>query len=266
MHSLHKVGAKFAILFLAASLAQAAEPERMTWDVAGTKREALVYPPTSSPTSPKAPLVFIFHGHGGTPRNIARSMHVQEIWPEAIVVYPAGIPTITKIDPKGEKPGWQRAPGDNDNRDLKFFDAMLASLQKKFSVDDQRIYAAGFSNGSLFTFLLMSQRPKEIAAFAACAGPPSGGATLSTPKPIFIIAGEKDPIVPIAAQHASIDLVRRLNGAGEAAKGGVDGLTVYKTSDHGAPVQTLIHPGGHQIPAEAPKLIVKFFRENALSK
>jgi polyhydroxybutyrate depolymerase len=253
----------FALLFIIKTATPAAEPERMTWDVAGTKREALVYPPTPSPTSNSAPLVFVFHGHGGAPKNIARSMHLQDIWPEAIVVYPAGLPTVTKIDPKGEKAGWQRAPGDYGDRDLKFFDAALASLRKKFTVDDHRIYAAGFSNGSLFTFLLMSQRPKEISAFAACAGPPSSGVTLRTPKPVFIIAGEKDPIVPISLQHLSITQARQLNGTGKASEGKVDGLTLYE-SDKGTPVQTLIHPGGHQIPPEAPKLIVEFFRASQL--
>jgi polyhydroxybutyrate depolymerase len=190
-------------------------------------------------------------------------MHVQNLWPEAIVAYPAGLPTVTKIDPKGEKPGWQRSPGDNGDRDLKLFDAMLASLRKKFTVDDREIYATGFSNGSLFTFLLMSQRPKEIAAFAACAGPPSFGTSLTTPKPIFIIAGEQDPIVPINLQHASIELVRKLNGTGGPTKKRTEGLTLYE-SDKGTPVQTLIHPGGHQIPAEVPNLIVEFFRQHQL--
>ena len=89
---------------------------------------------------------------------------------------------------------------------------------------------------------------------------------LSTrPKPVFIIAGEKDPIVPIGLQHASIERVRKLNGTGEPTNGKVEGLTVYKSSK-GTPVQTLIHPGGHLIPTEAPKLIVEFFRENELRK
>jgi pimeloyl-ACP methyl ester carboxylesterase len=80
---------------------------------------------------------------------------------------------------------------------------------------------------------------------------------------VFIIAGEKDPIVPISRQHASIDQVRKLNSTGEPSKGKVEGLILYK-SDKGTPVQTLIHPGGHQIPTEAPKLIVEFFRDHEL--
>jgi polyhydroxybutyrate depolymerase len=265
MQALLRLATAFAILAFSCPQTRAAQPERMTWDIAGTERKALVYPPMSSPTSSTAPLVFVFHGHGGAPQNIAKSMHLQDIWPEAVVVYPLGLPTVTKIDPKGEKAGWQRAQGEYGDRDLKFFDAMLASLTKEFPVDQRRVYAAGFSNGSLFTFLLMSQRPSEIAAFAACAGPPSNGVNLASPKPIFIIAGEKDPIVPIAAQRASIDQLRQLDGAGSPTSGSVEGLTIYKSSKE-APLQTLIHPGGHQIPSEAPKLIVEFFHENALGK
>ena len=50
-----------------------------------------------------------------------RGMGFQNFWPEAIVVYPQGLPTPGLImDEKGEKPGWQREPGKQQDRDLKF--------------------------------------------------------------------------------------------------------------------------------------------------
>ena len=73
-------------------LVAAHDPTPRTWDVDGVKREALVYAP-SKKTEGKAPLVFDFHGHGGTARHAAKTHHIHETWPEAVVVYMQGIPT-----------------------------------------------------------------------------------------------------------------------------------------------------------------------------
>src|SRR5579862_6984074 len=93
--------------------AQAPDPKLRTWDVDGVERTALVYKPTKWRTGGKVPLVFDFHGHGGTARNAARAHHIHENWPEAVVVYMQGLNTPGKLtDPEGKKSGWQSGPGD----------------------------------------------------------------------------------------------------------------------------------------------------------
>ncbi len=94
----------------------------------------------------------------------AKLMHLQTLWPEAIVVYAQGLPTTAAHDPQGQKPGWQTEAGQEGNRDLKLFDAMLSTLHQKYSVDDTRIYTTGFSNGGGFSYLLWAERGKIIAA------------------------------------------------------------------------------------------------------
>src|SRR5437762_2057203 len=74
-------------------------------------------------------LVFTFHGHGGNAQGTAQQMHLQTVWPQAIVVYPQGLPSPTPGDPSGTKPGWQFKTGDSGDRDLKLFDAMVATLK-----------------------------------------------------------------------------------------------------------------------------------------
>jgi polyhydroxybutyrate depolymerase len=148
------------------STVRAIEPAPTKWTVDGVEREALVVLPSTSSKS-KPPVIFVFHGHGGNMHFAARGMAFQNFWPEAIVVYPQGLPTPGIVmDQKGEKPGWQREVGQQNDRDLKFVDAMLATLRQKYSIDDTRVYATGFSNGGLFTYLLLSQRPNVFAAFA----------------------------------------------------------------------------------------------------
>ena len=72
-------------------------------------------------------------------------------------------------DTEGKKPGWQKTFGDQDDRDLKFFDAVLATLKKDYKVDEKRIYATGHSNGGGFTYLLWAARGEVFAAVAPCA-------------------------------------------------------------------------------------------------
>jgi polyhydroxybutyrate depolymerase len=81
------------------------------------------------------------------------------------------------------------------------------------------------------------------------------------PKPVLHVAGENDPLVKFAWQKATMEALRKLNECGEGQPG-EKGCTTYP-SKIGAPVVTCIHPGGHQFVAEAPALIVRFFKEHA---
>ncbi|MEI9893131.1 MAG: hypothetical protein WDN28_04275 [Chthoniobacter sp.] len=120
----------------------------------GVTREALVYVPPAATTT-AAPVIFAFHGHGGTMAYAERKFGYHTLWPEAVVVYPQGLPTAGKLtDPEGKKAGWQFAAGDYGDRDLKFFDSILTSLRQDYHVDDKRIFVTGHSNGGGFTYLL----------------------------------------------------------------------------------------------------------------
>src|SRR4029079_10010630 len=95
------------------------------WTIDGTTREALVHIPAASAPKPY-PLVFAFHGHGGSMQNAATMFDYHHVWPEALVVYMQGLNTPGRLtDPEGKKPGWQSAAGFQGDRDLKFFDADL---------------------------------------------------------------------------------------------------------------------------------------------
>jgi polyhydroxybutyrate depolymerase len=120
-----------ALLLLVGKSTSAADNlPRMEWKVDGVAREALVYAPATAKTAP-SPVVFAFHGHGGTMKFAATKFACHEHWPEAIVVYMQGLKTPgTLTDPQGKLPGWQKTFGDQGDRDLNFFDAVLATLKK----------------------------------------------------------------------------------------------------------------------------------------
>jgi polyhydroxybutyrate depolymerase len=240
-------------------------PTLREWTVEGVKREALVYVPTTATTEP-TPLIFAFHGHGGTMNHAARTFAYHKLWPEALVVTMQGLPTVGAItDPEGKRPGWQRYRGDQGDRDLKFFDAVLASMKADYKVDSRRIYATGHSNGGSFTYLLWAERDETIAAVAPSAAVPGRSMKNLKPKPALHVAGEADELVKFPWQQRTMQAVRKLNGCDsegrEWAKEGSLVATIYH-SKTGTPFVTAISPGGHVVPKEAPKLIVKFFQEN----
>ena len=237
------------------------DPQKTEWTVDGTIREGLVCAPSKEGDG-APPLVFGFHGHGGSMQNAARSYRLHELWPEAVIVYLQGLPTPGRLtDAEGKKAGWQAAPGDQGDRDLKLFDAVLASMKEKYKIDPKRVYSTGHSNGGSFTYLLWGSRPDVFAAIAPSAAAGTRNMKDTKPCPVFHAAGEKDPLVKFEWQQRAVASVRAFNGCEEQGKEWDKGCTIYSSSKD-APVVTFIHPGTHAYPAEAPALIVKFFKEN----
>jgi len=230
------------------------------WKIDGLTREALLAVPTTAKTKP-CPIVFGFHGHGGSMKNAARSFRMHKQWPDAIVVYMQGLPTPGQIsDPDGKKAGWQKEKGDQEDRDLKFFDDVLKSLKADYKVDEKQIYAMGHSNGGSFTYLLWAERPDILAAVA-----PSGAAALKNrnslkPKPMLHVAGDNDPLVKYAWQKLMIDAVMKTNECGEGVPW--EEKCTQFPSKIGTPVVTFVTSSGHKFPVEAPALIVKFFKQH----
>lgn len=246
------------LLFGAVSSAQPKGKE-VHVKVEGTTREALVFAPATAGTT-DAPVVFVFHGHGGTAARASDQFNIQKHWPQAIAVYLQGLPIPSPTDPAGKKAGWQYQVGQVEDRDLKFFDATLARLKKDYKVDDGRVYATGHSNGGGFTYLLWAARGDTLAAVA-----PSSTSSANRylkqlkPKAALHVAGKKDETAPYEPQRKLMDAIRTLNGcAGEGQAWHKLG-TIYP-SVGGTPFVELVHPGGHEFWGEAPKLIVTFFK------
>jgi len=241
------------LLALAAPAAYAAGAHE-SWTVDGVKREGIVYVP-ASPATGKLPLVLSFHGHGDDMENF-QSVGLQDVWPDAIVVYFQGLPS------RDGYRGWQVEPGEDGDRDLKLVDTALAALKKKYSIDGRRIYATGFSNGAHFTYLLWAARPEVFAAFAPVAGRIRPSAMPKVPRPVLIIGGSHDTQVAFPDQRAAMGVAVRINGVDGKDKKCGDGCTLYGAGTS-APVMTWIHQGGHEYPRLTSGKIAAFFHDYA---
>jgi len=120
----------------------------------------------------------------------------------------------------------------------------------------------GHSNGSGFTALLWTLRGSTIAATATLSGQPAElEFNIAPVRSMFLMMGRADPLVPFEQQRQAIPRAQ--------AKLAIDPATAttdgYLTTAHGpndVELDTYIHPGGHDVPAEVPPLVVAFFQRH----
>src|SRR5262245_41847544 len=190
--------AGFALVVAAFAVSARAESPRHgdfgseTVKVGAAKREyRLVVPGTVDLTKP-APLVIAFHGMLIDSKDV--------------------MPKYTKLNETAEKhkfliaypnaidKSWGLVP-DKVEKDLAFFDAVLARIKADYKIDPDRIFVLGMSNGGYFAHLVAKERSKTVAAVASHSGP-LGLQTLAGIKadrkfPVLIVHGDQDRIMPV---------------------------------------------------------------------
>lgn len=238
-----------------AAILVAPAPVEIKINVEGIERTALVLPAKNN--AKNAPIVFAYHGHGGNQNVSVNKFIFQETWPEAICVYPQGLPSKTPNDPQGLRNGWESAHTEA-NRDVKFFDSLYKALAKRYEFNKKQVFVMGHSNGATMTYALWAMRGTKIAAVGPCAAPGVRGIT--EPKPAFVEMGEKDAVVNVPLQRRNLNLVKQLNGAtGEGRNLG----SFLRDFPGKPPMQTYVHPGGHELPAEVIPMMARFFQSVA---
>ena len=132
----------------------------------GLNREYLVYTPENYDVSEEYPVMFNFHGGSGYANDFIFTNDMRPIADTAgfIAVYPQGA-----IDPEGGTTSWiHKAPTDHD--DIFFVEAIIDALSLEYSIDQNRIYACGYSEGAILSYELGCRLNSKIAAFAAVSG------------------------------------------------------------------------------------------------
>ncbi|MSR74669.1 MAG: esterase [Planctomycetes bacterium] len=253
----------FAILFLLLTILPAQterEGVQCEWDVDGIKRRALVYMPSGEARI--GPIVFAYHGHFGSSAQAARSFGLHKLWPEALVVYPQGLLTISSFDPKGEGAGWQLHRGSYEDRDLKFFDKLRTDFANSGWLDPAALHVMGHSNGGAFAYLLMQARGGDLASIAPSAATIGalGQAPVTVPVAVLHVAGSKDNTVSFARQARSMRTLRKTFCCAQKGEEWAPGALRYPGGS--ADFVAFIHPGTHVYAKDASALMVRFFKEH----
>ena len=152
------------IITINVSFAQGYISETIQHD--GLIREYSIYVPASYDGTTNFPLLFNLHGGGLT---IASHIGIADMSPIAdtanfIVVYPQARP-----DPSdGNSFNWiAKVPGTFD--DVPFFSSLIDTIASNYQIDQNRIYACGYSLGGDMSFELGCKLNNRIAAIAPVA-------------------------------------------------------------------------------------------------
>jgi polyhydroxybutyrate depolymerase len=165
---------------------------RRTIEVEGVRRTYLLHLPDSHRPGELMPLLFVFHGGGGTASNIE----------EHTALTPAATNRgYAVVYPDGENGHWSdgraaRAGAD----DVGFVRLLLDSLRRELPVDSRRIFATGISNGAGMAFRLACDLPGSFAAIAPVAGAlPAeleSRCAAAAPVSLLMFSGTADRLMP----------------------------------------------------------------------
>ena len=159
----------------------------------GMKRDYILHVPPGYTGGAATMLLLVFHGYLETDADIENvsKMNASADAHGFLVVYP-----------QGTGQSWNAvtccgtAPSSNVD-DVKFTGDLLDQLEASLCVDPMRVYAAGYSNGGMFSNRLACELSNRIAAVGPVAGPITVP-TCTPPRPVPVIEfhGTSDLVVP----------------------------------------------------------------------
>lgn len=173
----------------------------------GETRYFWYYVPSDLPNTP-VPLVLCLHGGGGRPGFSAgaeRNSSPAAVWMDIaerdklIVAYPQGTPRT-----KGkEKYQWNDCRGDalthSNADDVRFLDSLITWFENQYSINAERVYSTGISNGGFMSFRLACELSDRIAAIGAITAANPAASDCSAPEfpiAVLIMNGTDDWLVP----------------------------------------------------------------------
>ena len=176
----------------------------------GIQRSYILYVPASYSSGTATPLVFNLHGYTGSAANI---MYYGDLRPVAdtagfILVAPNGT-----LDNSGYT-YWNANWGGTVN-DVDFINVLIDSISAAYTINPNRVYSTGFSNGGFMSYVLACELSNRIAAIASV----SGSMTLGDPPtciplhpmPILEIHGDADGTVNYTGSNFSEPIVDVIN-------------------------------------------------------
>lgn len=163
---------------------------------AETTRSFYVHLPKSATATGSLPVVFLFHGVGGTAEKFKQTTEFEKLLSDNAFILV--VPDSATIDGKKETLDWFFTGDlfDDDNRDLVFFDDALKCIGAAWTVDAKRIYVTGMSGGGMISTFIAAHRRDKVAAAAPFSGgytAPGGWPDDTTKTPFMVTwGGPKD--------------------------------------------------------------------------
>jgi poly(3-hydroxybutyrate) depolymerase len=182
-----------------------------------------------------APVLFIWHGLGGNPRQMAGAFAAQRVADRfgAFVVLPHS---------SGAFPRTEWAFSGDATLDVELFEETISCLDEQFGIDRARVYSTGFSAGALWSTWLLMHRSEYLAAATLFSGGTTSDAYTTPEFPLPVLAihgGATDVFAGIVRFN---DMTQTL-----AAELGDDGHTVV-VCNHGRGHRITYDPSDFALP------------------
>lgn len=169
-------------------------------------RDWFVYVPSSVDTSKPAPLVFVFHGAGGSGDEIADRSGWATVAEQKglILVCPTGslTTTVRKVSDitttELMRAMWNTVDSATETRpnDLAFVRYLYDWMKAHYKIDESRVFASGQSSGGMMTWACAMYLPEIFTAVAPISASGTMGAVnekaSASMVPIFAFIGELD--------------------------------------------------------------------------
>lgn len=139
--------------------------------VAGVERQFLVTIPSSYQQGQAVPLVLALHGGSGNAHQFREDSGFDGVAEKNgfIVVYPDGLGPL-KYSIHVWNSGYISTAREMGTDDVSFILALIDYLKSTFTIDANRIYITGHSNGAMMTYRMAAEHPELFAAAAPVAG------------------------------------------------------------------------------------------------
>ena len=166
--------------------------------VNGVERHYHLFVPTRSHERPMSLVVMLMGGDAGSWKFPQQGKWEELAELEGIVIaFPVG-----KVMPPNES-AWQLNTDARSRHDIDYIEAMIDDISSSHAVDAGRVFAVGYSLGSMFSYELACQMSEHFAAIASFAGTMPVSPKSCDPErnvPLMHIHGVEDPI--ISYKHA----------------------------------------------------------------
>lgn len=184
----------------------------------GLTRTYYIHVPRGYDPEQAHPLVFLLHGGGG---------NGQRILEQTDMASKADAVGFILVAPEGVDGNWNDGLREDAKTntehianvdDIDFFTSLLAQLSQQYSIDSDRVYATGMSNGGQMSQHLACELPNTFAAIGPVASPMREPYDRSCPNPhptpVIGVQGTEDPFLPIYDDDGLPELPRVLANQG----------------------------------------------------
>ena len=135
-------------------------------EVNGVEREFRLSAPSSEPGT-RLPLVIAFHGGTDSQEDFAQQEQFDQLGEQEKFVMAYAIAEQDRTAAEGE---WFLNTAATSEEDNNFAEAIVDELSGSYCIDQDRLYAIGYSLGAMFTYEIACQLNHRFAATASFAG------------------------------------------------------------------------------------------------